>query len=523
MSTALLEWNAPDRRYAYPAKPLPPLAIEEARRHPALLAAIFAAIALGTLLLALLMSKTYTASTTILVDEENTPLASADRPAPPKGQAHAAAAREIALGRKGMGEILKAGGWMDERPDAVQQERLARQIAARTDISSPRQLPNLIQVSYSDNDPTRAYQVTRRIGEVIISESQAVKSRSNREAYEFLDDQVAKYQSRLNESENRLSAYRQANPDARIGSSEDVALRITELRRAIDGARLEQIDAGAQVAALRSQFAGQTPYGMVHSRSSQAQARIAELQGERDQLLLKYTEQHPDVVQIDSQIRDLQSNAGARPGNALVVARGATGATGLNPYYNEIKGRLADASSRAAASASRIAMAQAMLDQELQRSTRVADSDNKLAGLTRDFEVNRDIYQGLMKRRENARVAMNLDAERGGTGLRIQEPAAVPLEASGLRPAHVAGAGLLLATLVPALVLFGWLKLDPRVRSAGQIEQLAQLPVLGSIPPHATSHRRAQSKRKRTAASMLLLAVALAYALVMILKWTNVL
>ena len=36
-----------------------------------------------------------------------------------------------------------------------------------------------------------------------------------------------------------------------------------------------------------------------------------------------------------------------------------------------------------------------------------------------DYEVNRDLYQDLLKRRENARVSMNLDAEQRARLLEI--------------------------------------------------------------------------------------------------------
>ena len=45
-------------------------------------------------------------------------------------------------------------------------------------------------------------------------------------------------------------------------------------------------------------------------------------------------------------------------------------------------------------------------------------TESALAELTRDYEVNRDIYQDMLRRRENARVSMELDRERrGGQGL----------------------------------------------------------------------------------------------------------
>ena len=164
-----------------------------------------------------------------------------------------------------------------------------------------------------------------------------------------------------------------------------------------------------------------------------------------------------------------------------------------------------------------------MLASEMARSNRIASSESTLAELTRDYEVNRDLYQDLLKRRENARVSMNLDAEQRGLSFRIQEPAQMPLRPSGLRVMHVAGAGLALALLIPLGLLFALTKLDPRVRSPLQIEREAGLPVLGTMPAYLTGRRRRAALRRYSLAASLFLAVPLLYGLTYTLKVMEVL
>jgi hypothetical protein len=67
--------------------------------------------------------------------------------------------------------------------------------------------------------------------------------------------------------------------------------------------------------------------------------------------------------------------------------------------------------------------------------------------------------------------------------------------------------------------VFGLLKMDNRVRSPAQVEQLAGLPVLGTIPMQSTQHRREESKRKLGIACMLILVVPLAYGLALSARW----
>jgi len=78
---------------------------------------------------------------------------------------------------------------------------------------------------------------------------------------------------------------------------------------------------------------------------------------------------------------------------------------------------------------------------------------------------------------------------------------------------------LLVALVMPLLLLFGWVKLDPRVMTPLQIEHAAGLPVLGVIPMRsAGAAARAQTSNRLAMTTALLLTVPVAYALAMILK-----
>jgi uncharacterized protein involved in exopolysaccharide biosynthesis len=169
---------------------LAPVLLKELRRRPVMLATIFAVIALLTLFVGTLIPKQYTSSTTILVEESNIIAPLMEGRAVPTGVSdRAGITREVAFSRKVMGEILETGGWMAGNPTPVEQDKLIEKIVARTKISNPR--GNLIQIDYTDPDPQRAFEVTRRFAELVMQESLATKERESREAYEFIDSQVS--------------------------------------------------------------------------------------------------------------------------------------------------------------------------------------------------------------------------------------------------------------------------------------------------------------------------------------------
>lgn len=513
-----------------------PLGVGVARRHPVLLAAVFTTIALIGLAIGALIPKRYTASTSILVEQSNIIGPLMEGRAVPTGVANRALlARDVAFSRKVMNDILKTGGWLANSPTPIEQDKLIERIKDRTTINSPGPTGrdrsgnpsggSLIQISYSDPDPKRAFTVTQRFGELIIRESLATKERESRDAYEFIKKQVDQYHAKLTRAEARLEEYRVSNPDAREGVNADVSSRIGELRRLVDSAQMDLIDSGSEESALRNQLSGESEVSAVFTRGGQLRARLAELQAERERLLLTFTEQYPDVVRVTHQIRDLEDDLrredSAKASRPAGVPAGMDGAASVNPLYTELRSRMATARQRKAASSSRFATGQALLAQELERSGRIARSERALAELTRDYEVNRDLYQDLLKRRENARVSMNLDAQREGLSFSIQEPAVMPLRPSGLRLMHVAIAGLALAVLAPLLLVLGVVRLDPRVRSPMQIEQTAGLPVIGSIPHYRTRDQRSRGARRLALASLLVLSVPVVFGLLFAYKLVN--
>jgi polysaccharide chain length determinant protein (PEP-CTERM system associated) len=460
-----------------------PLLIAELRRHGVRLLIAFCVIALLFLAAGLVVPRKFQSAVTIHSGEGNIigPLMEG-RAVPTSVADHARIAREVIFSRSIMAEILEAGGWSEDVTDPLARERLIEEIKQRTRVDGPG--PNLIRISYQDSQPERAFRVAERFGELFIRDSLEAKERESREAYEFIAARVDEYHGKLLDAEERLKQFRAENLDARPGTDVDVRTRIAQIRSSIEEARTGLSELQMRDSALSAQISGEAEISGLRTRASQYRLRIAELQAQLDTLRLDYTDEYPDVVRLRHQINDLQS-ALARE-EAPGASSDNEAAAQANPLYQQLRSDLARVRSDMAALRARISESEILLQNELDRGRRVADSEAALAELTRDYEVNRDIYQDLLRRRENARVSMNLDAEQRGLTFRIQETAALPLQPTGLRLMHFAAAGLGLGLLLPVGVLFGLLQIDPRARSAHALAKSLPVPVLVSIPEFRT-------------------------------------
>lgn len=489
---------------------LAPVLWHEGRRRVLQMALLFAAIAVLALVAGVFWPRTYSVTTTVLAQSSDIIQPLMEGRAVPTGTAdRAGLARQVIFSRKVLDELLETGGW-DGLPPLLK-DKQRDEIRNSTEITAPR--ADLLQIRYRDHDPQRAYRITRRMADLFIAETLAGKEQESRDAYEFIDDQVQDYHRKLLEAEQALHTYRANNIDAQPGSAADSSSRIAALRTEVERNRMQLMEQQSGAGALGAQLSGESEVTAVQTREGLYKAQLMDLQQQLDRLLLTYTEQYPDVVRIRHQMADIQrllASEAVRPQGERQAGNPFDNAQ-FNPHYQELRRQLGDANRQVAATRSRLAASQQMLEEELERSRRIAASESTLAELTRDYEVNQEIYQDLLKRRENARLSMNMDAGQRGLTLRVQNPALPPLRPSGLRMVHFAAGGLLLGMAMPLGLLFGLVRVDPRVRSLAQLERAVPGASLTRIPFYATAADRRRRRRANVIAVLVVAAVLAAY------------
>jgi hypothetical protein len=167
-------------------------------------------------------------------------------------------------------------------------------------------------------------------------------------------------------------------------------------------------------------------------------------------------------------------------GSAFSAPVGPSG--NLDTVYGALRQQLAETRTRIASLGTRVAQSRQLLEKELERAKVLPAVEAELAELTRDYEVTNKVYQDLVKRRENARVSMNIDIEQSSQRFAIQEPALLPLQSSGVRFFQVAMAGPVLGIIGPLFALFAFFQLSGNIRDKSQVTKTTDTKMLGEIP-----------------------------------------
>jgi polysaccharide chain length determinant protein (PEP-CTERM system associated) len=464
--------------------------ITESFHSRRLVVALFVIVNAAMLTAGWLWPKGYVASTSILVDERTI--------IQPLMQGAAVAtdaldrsknAREVIFGRKIMDVVLEYGGWLKGKP-SEESERLIEEIKKRTFITTVGK--NILRIEYHDIDPLRAFRVTEKYAELFIQESIAAKAAESGAAFAFIEKQTQDYQDKLARTEEELKELRSSTLEVRAGSDTEVTTRLTDLNRRIDVAMQELREAEVKEASLERQVSGEAESTADIFREGQYRVRIAELQSKLDTLRLSYRDTHPDIVQVKTQIQDLTDGLNAQRQRPEKTRRDESVVN--NPVYQQLRREQAQIQGTIEALQVRIAELQRQLQGEIGRGKRLHSGDARLAELTRDYQINRDIYQDLLRRRENARVSMNLDRDRQGLTFKIQEPVTLPQSPVGPRFWHFVAGGMLLGVLLPMGLLLARLQLDPRIRVGSMIALAHKVPIV-TIVPHLWSPTELKSLR----------------------------
>jgi uncharacterized protein involved in exopolysaccharide biosynthesis len=269
----------------------------------------------------------------------------------------------------------------------------------------------------------------------------------------------------------------------------------------------------------------------------QLRARVEQLRFEYERLAGSYTERHPDVVRKGHDLEVARADLRRLEEARLESEKAGAATSALDDEVtraarirlHEVRALLApESQSKASSHSSRRRASTPTRSSPVTETNpvdpdmRLVGQDSKLSELLRKYEATRDVYQDLLKRREAARFSLDLDVERSSVILRVQEPPSMPVIASGLRVMHKSLIGVVLAVLVPLGVLFAIVSFDGRVRSAEQIERLARVPILVSIPYGPSDEERRRTWRRRFLSLLLIASVCVAYAVTYLITRTKV-
>jgi succinoglycan biosynthesis transport protein ExoP len=360
--------------------------------------------------------------------------------------------------------------------------RVAGEILHEGVTASPLRNTNVVRVRARTSDPHLSVAVANLAPMVLQERSVRVRKEGATGLRTFVDDQMARSQARLQESEDALRRYKEQHGVASLeGESVETLRKLTDAEVLYNSARADRGAAERRLQAVRRTLAsqrGQLVPSITNTASPTAQGlkeKLVQMEGQYAQLSVQgYDPSHPRMAQLRQEIQQAKRTLSDE---ALRMAKSGSAGdpiTQIEQYSQEaVSLQLQVESLRARENALR-----GTISEYRGSLGKLPNLEVELARLTRERDANQKTYTSLLDNREKIRVTLANQIPNS----RVVDLAPFPEEPIFPRKGLNLGLGLLLGLMLGAGVGLFLESGRSSLRSMVLFEDQTGWPVLARVP-----------------------------------------
>jgi polysaccharide chain length determinant protein (PEP-CTERM system associated) len=384
---------------------------------------------------------------------------------------------------------------------------------------------DLYTISYSSSNPELASQVVQALI-TTFKDNIIGKTRQDAEmTKQFLEQQIKEYEKKLTVAESRLREFKRQNIDVLPDKEQDYFTRLQSTRLVTEDIELQIREAESQRNQLQQQLAGMSAGQRAVSSQgtpvlTPAESRLLILRARLDELLLNYTEEHPDVATTRRIIAELEKQ---REAELKELLSGTTSSAGVaNTEYQQAKLQLREFERQLAALRTRKEEYHHRVQALQQQRETLPIVEAELQRLNRDYEINKERYNALVERRESMKMSEDIQQTDEEVKFKIVEIPHVTMWRTW-RSQIILITEVLVAGLGGGLILaFVLSRIRSAVYSRRTLGELTGFPVFGTISQIWTSSMRRRQRLELASFALVSLMMIVAYGVVLFLQFSNI-
>ena len=409
--------------------------------------------------------------------------------------------RQFVMGRKTLGQI--AGefglfGYEKDHPDAPESENAIRAMRGSVKVE-PTKDKLFITLSFMNEDPIIARDVTSRLSDLFIEETLKDRERGVEAAEDFLGLELKHAKAELEVKEKIISEFKQQHLgelpqqiDANLRKldrlQDDMRSQSEQAQNLVN--RLSQIDKSIKDYEETGEVSDSPAGGTAKRNKDPRLGRIKELERRLVELSSMYKETYPDLVQVKEEIKKLREMTSAQYRDLLpdseateepsIAKRSKRKA--IDPYHAELLKQRDDIVLELDSVKRRQGHISSEISQYERRVEHTPEREQRLKTLERDYENLQKNYQSLLDKKLSAGMQKSLAQGRKGAKFSIVDPAYTPVVPVVPNIPLIMVAALVLGSALGVGGAVGLELMGRGFRSAEEVEITLGLPVIASIP-----------------------------------------
>src|SRR5664280_958981 len=370
----------------------------------------------------------------------------------------------------------------------------------------------LIQFSYSDR--YKAQQVVRELVTKFTEQNVTVQRNQATLTTSFLADELKTAKENLDSKDADIGKFKSVNqgrlPEqlpANVQALQGLRMELNQINEAINRDNQEKMFQESTLQSLKNQtsfISNNLEDTMTSQTTAVKNERLIRLNqaiqdGKSNLAGLKqtFTEDYPDIKTIQARLAALEKERDDLEKLETAQAAAAPAAPAVRRVSNpQMQKSLQDVQAQTSATQVRIQATTMDIEErtrqraEVERRIAKTQSliemspplEQQYAGLLRDFDLAKQNYSEMVKRREASATAQNLESHKAGQNLEVLDPASLPEAPAEPNRLAIAGIGTMLG-LVAGIVLAGGKEVkNTSLKNLKDIRAYTNLPVLSSIP-----------------------------------------
>ena len=385
-------------------------------------------------------------------------------------------------------------------PNDARREKLLDQLRQRIDLSvetadgtsGDAANGTTYGIEYQDTNRAHALALVRILLDALVNETLGGKTQGSEHAQQFLLAQIGDYEQRLRAAEDRLAAFKSKHLGLMPTEQGGYFAQLQRETESIEDVKTKLLTAESRRGTLEKQLHGDAAVTAAAMMPIEGQrglepgvdtvTQIAAMQEHLDQLLLQFTDKHPDVIAARQALAELkrrraQEIASLKRGDAnAAVTSGASS----NPVYqsielalNQVDVDISDLHTELAAHEEKAKELKTFLDTAPQ-------IEAEYAQLSRDYDVNKAQYAALLENYEKARLGEQAD-KAGSVKFEVVQPPTVSFVPVWPKRTKLLTEVFLLGLAAGGALAWGLDQLSPVVASASGLANLTGMTVLGVV------------------------------------------
>jgi polysaccharide chain length determinant protein (PEP-CTERM system associated) len=358
------------------------------------------------------------------------------------------------------------------------------------------------QVSFDSGNPETAMKVANRLASLFIEQNLQVREQQAIGTTNFINSEAERLRKELEEQESLVTHYK-INNRYELPDQLDANLRMVEqFRDELKGNTATLASMQERMGSLQKQLVEANAPVSITSRSGDSEVKLnlpanQKIQfrlKELESLLVRYSEKHPDVMRLRTEIRILEKELEGEKEKAK-KAGSAPAKTADNPLKQIIEEQIDSLKSSVNAIQASNAELRNSIAVHQKRLENIPMRGIELTKVTRTYDITLRKYQDLLAKGLESQLSENLEKKQKGEQFQVIDPANLPLAPFKPNRPFILFGGLAAGLVGGLAAAFLWDLLDRSFKNSDDLAGFVDLPILATIPVIIT--RGAVLERRR--------------------------